>query len=118
MTLAGLQSIPSELYESSDIEGANAWNKLLYITLPLLKPVIAVSGLVTTLWIFRDYPIVYLLTGGGPIGRTRTLGLLTYQQAFESFNMSYGAAIGVFTLMICFIFAYVIISLQNKKVDE
>lgn len=113
MTLAGLQSIPSDVYEAADVEGASAWTKIIKITLPLIRPVTTVSGLLTALWIFRDYPIVYLMTGGGPIGRTRTLGLMTYQQAFESFNMGYGAAVGVFTLVICFILAYFVVKLED-----
>lgn len=114
MVMAGLQSVPDEIYEAADVEGATSWKKLFSITLPLIRPVTTVSGLLTALWIFRDYPIVYLMTGGGPVGRTRTLGLMTYQQAFESFNMGYGAAIGVFTLAICFILAFFVIKLGDE----
>lgn len=116
MVIAGMQSISNDMYEAADLEGASGWSKFWSITLPQLKPVVLVSGLLNALWIFRDYPIIYLLTGGGPAGRTNTLALMTYSQAFESFNMSYGAAIGVFTLAVCFVMAYFVISL-NKKVD-
>lgn len=115
MALAGLQSIPTQVYEAADVEGASVRTKLISITIPLIKPVIAVSGLLTALWIFRDYPIVYLLTGGGPIGRTRTLGLMTYQQAFESFNMGYGATVGVFTLAVCFLLSLLVVKMEGGK---
>ncbi len=115
MSLAGLQSIPEDIYEAADIEGVSPWRQFWSITLPLLRPVVTVSGLLSALWIFRDYPIVYLLTGGGPFGHTRTLALATYQQAFESFNMSYGASMGVFTLLICLALSYFVIGLRKKE---
>ncbi len=115
MTLAGLQSISSEVFEAARVEGASSWQTLRKVTIPLLMPVITVSGLLTALWVFRDYPIVYLLTGGGPIGKTRTLGLMTYQQAFESFNMSYGATVGVFTLVICFLISTISMKMEDNN---
>ncbi len=115
MSLAGLQALPQSIYEAAAIEGASPWRQLWGITLPLLRPVLTISGLLSALWIFRDYPIVYLLTGGGPYGRTRTLALATYQQAFESFRMSYGASIGVFTLLICLLLSYLVIGLRNRE---
>lgn len=101
MFLAGLQSIPEELYHAARVDGAKPWQRLLYITLPALMPVIGVTMVLVMLWVFRDFSIIYVLTGGGPLKATQTLSLMTYEQAFGFFRMGYAAAIGIVTLVIC-----------------
>ena len=100
MVLAGLQAIPEDLYEAASIDGANSWGKLRYITLPGLRPILGVAMVLVILWVFRDFPIIFLLTGGGPIGSTRTLAIMTYEQGFGFYNIGYAAAIGMVTLAI------------------
>ena len=101
MLLAGLQSIPEEHYQAAKVDGASAWQRLVYITLPSLAPVIGVTMVMTTLWVFRDFAIIHVLTRGGPIGSTTTLSILTWEQSFSFFRMGQGAAVGVVTMIIC-----------------
>jgi multiple sugar transport system permease protein len=101
MVLAGLQSIPDDFYNAAKVDGANAWQRLIYITLPSLMPVIAVTLVLVMLWVFRDFSIIYTLTGGGPLKATQTLAIMTYEQAFGFFHMGYASAIGIVTLVIC-----------------
>jgi multiple sugar transport system permease protein len=101
MLLAGLQAIPEDFYQAARVDGANAWNRFLHITLPCLSPVLGVTLVLVMLWIFRDFSIIYVLTQGGPVGATRTLAIMTYEQAFGFYKMGYGAAIGVVTLVLC-----------------
>lgn len=101
MLLAGLQSIPEEHYQAAKVDGASAWQRLVYITLPSLAPVIGVTMVMTTLWVFRDFAIIHVLTRGGPIGSTTTLSILTWEQSFSFFRMGQGAAVGVVTMVIC-----------------
>ena len=63
--LAGLQSIPPELYDAAKVDGANAWNRFRFITLPGLRSVRGIALILIMLWVFRDFPIIYILTGGG-----------------------------------------------------
>jgi multiple sugar transport system permease protein len=105
MALAGLQSIPEDYYAAARVDGANAWQRLLHITLPSLRPVLGVTIVLVMLWIFRDFSIIYVLTGGGPLKATQTLSIMTYEQAFSFFRMGYASAIGVITLVICVIAA-------------
>lgn len=105
MTLAGLQSIPDDYYAAARVDGANAWQRLVWITLPSLAPVIGVTIVLVMLWIFRDFSIIYVLTGGGPLKATQTLSIMTYEQAFANFKMGYASAIGVVTLIICVVAA-------------
>lgn len=101
MTLAGLQSIPDDYYAAARVDGANAWQRLIWITLPSLAPVLGVTIVLVMLWIFRDFSIIYVLTGGGPLKATQTLSIMTYEQAFGFFKMGYASAVGVVTLIIC-----------------
>jgi len=105
MTLAGLQSIPEDYYAAARVDGANAWQRLTNITLPSLMPVLGVTIVLVMLWIFRDFSIIYVLTGGGPLKATQTLSIMTYEQAFSFFKMGYASAIGIITLVICIIAA-------------
>jgi multiple sugar transport system permease protein len=101
LLLAGLQSIPEEYYQAAKVDGANVWQRFVWITIPSLAPVLGVTTIVTMLWIFRDFTVIYVLTGGGPVGSTETLAIMTYDEAFNFFRMGYASAIGVVTLVIC-----------------
>lgn len=103
MTLAGLQSIPEDFYNAARVDGASAWQRFTNITLPCLMPVLGVTMILTILWVFRDFSIIYVLTGGGPLKATQTLSIMTYEQAFGFFKMGYAAAVGVVTLVLCVI---------------
>jgi multiple sugar transport system permease protein len=105
MSLAGLQSIPEDYYAAARVDGASAFQRLRYITLPCLMPVIGVTTVLVMLWIFRDFSIIYVLTGGGPLKATQTLSIMTYEQAFGFHRMGYASAVGVVTLIICVIAA-------------
>jgi multiple sugar transport system permease protein len=103
MALAGLQSIPEDFYNAAKVDGANAWQRFVHITIPSLMPILGVSMILTMLWVFRDFSIIYTLTGGGPLGSTETLSIMTYEQAFGFFKMGYASAVGIVTLVICII---------------
>lgn len=90
--LAGLQSIPRDIYEAASIDGANALKRFFRITLPLLRPVhiyVLLVGLASTLQTFTE---VYVMTQGGPIGSTTVVGLLIYKTAFDYMNIGYASA--------------------------
>ena len=97
MALAGLQSIPDDLYGAARVDGATARQQFLHVTLPSLMPVIAITAVLLVLWLCRDFSIVYVMTQGGPVRATQTLSIMTYQQAFSFFRMGYASAVGVVT---------------------
>ncbi len=101
MTLAGLQSIPEDFYNAAKVDGANSLQRLRYITLPVLMPVLGVTTVLVVLWVFRDFSIIKVLTDGGPVKATTTLSIMTYEQAFGFFNFGYASAVGMVTLVIC-----------------
>jgi multiple sugar transport system permease protein len=94
--LAGLVSIPRELYEASEADGAGAMARFWHITLPLLRPVLAIVVLFSTIFTFSDFNIVYVLTQGGPINSTHLFATLSRQVGLESGQIGQGAAISLY----------------------
>lgn len=115
MTLAGLQSIPSDFYAAAKVDGANAWQRFRWITIPVLMPVLGVTMVLVMLWVFRDFSIIKVMTDGGPVGATTTLSIMTYEQAFGFFNMGYASAVGVITLVFCVVASALMIGRQTKS---
>ncbi len=106
MLLAGLQSIPGELYEAATVDGANAWQRFQKITLPALKPVSVIVFLLLVVWTIKDFGIIYLLARGGPSRATEILTVFTYQQAFKFFDFGRASASGMIMLIFSMIFTF------------
>lgn len=94
--LAGLVSIPQELYKAAHIDGAGNVKCFLHITLPLLKPLILIVVLFSTIFTISDFNIVYILTRGGPMNMTHLLSTLSFQVGLSGGNLGLGAAISLF----------------------
>jgi multiple sugar transport system permease protein len=94
--LAGLVAIPKELYEAGEADGAGAASRFWHITLPMLKPVLAIVVLFSTIFTFSDFNIVYVLTHGGPINATHLFATLSRQIGLESGQLGQGAAISLY----------------------
>lgn len=94
--LAGLVSIPKELYEAAEADGASPMAQFWHVTLPLLKPVLAIVVLFSTIFTFSDFNIVYVLTHGGPINSTHLFATLARQVGLESGQLGQGAAISLY----------------------
>ena len=94
--LAGLVSIPKELYEAAEADGAGPAARFWHVTLPLLKPVLAIVILFSTIFTFSDFNIVYVLTHGGPINSTHLFATLARQIGLESGQLGQGAAISLY----------------------
>ncbi len=101
--LAGLQTIPAELYEAAKIDGAGAWQRLWRITLPLLKPAATIAFLMRVIIALRFFDIVWVMTRGGPAGTTEMLGTLGYKQSIMSMNMGSGSAITTIIFILSFV---------------
>jgi len=110
--LARLQTIPLHLYEAARIDGANALERFWDITLPQLKGVLALVLVLRTIWDFKEFDLIYLMTGGGPRRGTETLPLLVYQQSFPELQAGRGAAVAVVMLLIMLVFFAVYFRMQ------
>ena len=102
--LARLQSIPEELYEAATIDGAGPVSRFMDITLPQLREVLIVIVLLRTIWDFKEFDLIYLLTGGGPIISTQTLPLMVYKEAFSLNEMGGASAVAVMMMLVMLVF--------------
>ncbi|OGU65050.1 MAG: transporter [Ignavibacteria bacterium RIFCSPHIGHO2_02_FULL_56_12] len=116
--LAGLQSIPKDLYEAVRVDGADRWREFRHITLPMLSPVLAAVVSLSFMWNFNTFGIVWVLTQGGPGGLTRLPMLAAYEEAFRYGYVGYAAAIGnVMVLVISVVlFGYLRVQLKESRV--
>ena len=116
--LTGLVAIDRELYEVADVEGANSWQKFIRITLPLLKPVIAVVLLFSALMTVSEFNIIYVLTGGGPMYSTHLLATLAYQEGIATGDIGRGAAISVFLFPVLLMASYFQLRIVRRGVQQ
>lgn len=93
--LAGLQSIPLDLYDAGRVDGASEIRVFRHITLPLLRPVLVIVTLLTTIWTYNNFVYVWLTTQGGPGDFTHVLATQMYSEAFTNYRLGYGASVGV-----------------------
>ncbi len=91
--IAGLQTIPGQLYEAASIDGAGRWQAFRHVTLPLLRPTILFLVVVTTIGYLQLFEEPFVMTEGGPLDQTLSISMYMYQQGFEFFNQGYAAAI-------------------------
>jgi multiple sugar transport system permease protein len=113
--LAGLVSIPQELYEAAKTDGAGAWARFWYITVPMLKPVLAIVILFSTIFTFSDFNIVYVLTRGGPINSTHLFATLANQIGLQSGKIGEGAAVSLFMFPILVMVVYFQLRFVRKE---
>jgi len=112
--LAGLVAIPQELYEAAETDGAGRVGKFFYITLPLLRPVLVIVVLFSTIFTLSDFNIVYVLTRGGPVNSTHLFATLANQVGLVSGNIGEGAAISLFLFPILVITVYFQLKMIRK----
>ena len=103
--LAGLKSIPLELYEAAKIDGSSRWQSFVYITLPLLKPIIYVLVVMKTILTFKIFDLVYALTGGGPANATQVVSMKIYNESFSFLKFGRASAMAYVLLGIVTCFA-------------
>jgi multiple sugar transport system permease protein len=120
LMLAGLRTIPAEQYEAAEIDGATAWQKFRWITLPNLKYLIVVASTLDIINVVRHYDIIGVMTGGGPAGATEVLPALLYNTAFRASRFGEAAAIGVLLLALVLVFATIYLRATGigRKDDE
>ncbi len=101
--LAGLQSVPTELYESAEIDGAGAWQKFRFVTMPLMRATTGFVLIMSTIKSFQVFGQVYVMTGGGPMNSTMVLVYYIYRQAFEFYRSGYASAVAWFLFVVILI---------------
>lgn len=113
--LAGLQSIPPELYEAARADGASAWKSFWFITLPLLKFTAAVAVMIRMIDLTKLFGLIFVLTFGGPGGTTETLAFNTYLVGFNDFRMSYASALSYLIILIVLVLTLIFLRLSRPR---
>jgi multiple sugar transport system permease protein len=117
VVLARLQSIPEQLYEAATIDGAGPFQRFADITLPQLRDVLVVVVLLRAIWDFKEFDLIYLMTGGGPVRATQTLSLLVYEEAFRLNRMGMASTYAVAMMLVLLGFTLVYLR-QTSRLEE
>lgn len=115
--LARLQTIPEQLYEAARVDGASAFARFFDITLPQLRNVLAIIVLLRAIWDFKEFDLIYMMTGGGPVSSTETLPLLVYKQAFPLMQMGKAAATAMLMMAVMSLFMAVYFRARRRFED-
>jgi multiple sugar transport system permease protein len=118
LLLAGLQGIDPALHEAAAVDGAGAWRQLWHLTLPLLRPALAVALIFRTLDAFRVFDLIYVLTGGGPGTATEPIALYAFNALFSNLRFGYGAALSVIVFLVTFLLALLYLKGMGSLVGE
>ncbi|HYL92550.1 MAG TPA: sugar ABC transporter permease [Alphaproteobacteria bacterium] len=112
--LAGRTAIPKEIPEAAAIDGSGFWRTLFQITLPMMKPILAVAFLFGTIFTFTDMTVVYILTAGGPFDSTQTLPSFAFATGITGSDLAAGAAISVFLIPVLVLIAYMMLRMAHR----
>jgi len=113
--LAGLQGIPKELYEAAELDGSEGWRQHLDITLPLLRPYVALVAVVSSIAATKVFEEVYLMTQGGPADSTRTIVYYVYDQAFAELEISYACTLGLALFLLVMLFTLIRLAFSGDR---
>ena len=113
--LAGLQTIPDDLLEASEVDGASTWMRLRRITLPMLRPAFIIASTLTLIFGLRVFDQILALTDGGPVGATETLATQVWKQSFANGRFGYGAALSILLTLMIGAFALLQLTLLRRR---
>ena len=116
--LAALQAVPQELYEAATVDGASPLQLFRHVTLPSISTTLELLVVLASIFSFKQFTIIYLMTGGGPSGATETIVMRIFNTAFRFYDYSYATAIGVAGFMVSLVIAFFFIVLQARRARE
>lgn len=117
--LASLMSVPQDLYEACDIDGANFWQKHLTVTIPHIMPTIALVSTISTISAMKVFAEIYVMTKGGPLNSSKTIVYYIYERAFENLDLGYASALAVVLLVVVMIFSLInILCFEKNKYSD
>jgi multiple sugar transport system permease protein len=114
--LAALQTVNRDLLDAAEVDGTTGWQRFVYITIPILKPILVIIVLLRGIWMFNKFDIIWLLTKGGPLGATEHLPIMTYQKAFQTYDIGGGTAVA--TISFVFLAIVVLTYLKAFEIEE
>ncbi len=116
--LSALQAVPEELYEAARLDGAGAFRQFMHVTLPGIRPSIALLAVLAFIYSMQQFTLIWLITGGGPVDATMTLAPAIYMQAFRFYNFNYASAMAVVGLVFAAVATVAFIAVQRRLTSE
>jgi multiple sugar transport system permease protein len=116
--LAALQAVPQELYEAAKVDGATSLQLFWHVTIPSISTTLELLVVLASIFSFKQFTIIYLMTGGGPSGATETIVMRIFNTAFRFYDYSYATAIGVAGFIVSLVIAFFFIILQARRAQE
>lgn len=117
--LASLMSVPQDLYEACDIDGANFWQKHMTVTIPHIMPTIALVSTISTISAMKVFAEIYVMTKGGPLDSSKTIVYYIYERAFENLDLGYASALAVILLIVVMLFSLInILCFEKNKYTD
>jgi multiple sugar transport system permease protein len=113
--LAGLQAVPGELQEAAAIDGAGVWHRFLHVTVPHIKGVILIATLLSIIWTFADFQLIYVLTKGGPANQTHIFGTYAFNIGLWATEIGMGAAIALYMFPVLTVFAVILLVYLRRE---
>jgi multiple sugar transport system permease protein len=113
--MAGLQSIPAELYDAAKVDGAGSWARFIYITLPQLRSALTIAIVLNTIYVFNSFPIIWIITRGEPLNQTDIVFTYLYKLGFEQRQLGEAAAVSVISFIVLLAFAILYVSLATGR---
>ncbi len=114
LDMAGLQNIPREIEEAAMIDGANRWQSIRYVTIPLLSSTLRTSIYLSVLGSLTQFPLVWIMTRGGPVNASEVMATYMYRYTFIRFQLGYGSAVALVMLAICLVFSVTYLMLNRR----
>jgi multiple sugar transport system permease protein len=115
---SGLQSLPREILEAAELDGATKWQRFWRVILPMLGPLTGIVFTLSVTYTVKVFDLIFILTGGGPANATQTLATYAYQRSFRNFDWGHGAAIGNILILIALGFAYFYLRSYRQSLDK
>jgi multiple sugar transport system permease protein len=113
--LAGLQAVPAELQEAAAIDGAGMWHRFLHVTVPHIRGVILIATLLSIIWTFADFQLIYILTKGGPANQTHIFGTYAFNVGLWATEIGMGAAIALYMFPVLSVFAVILLVYLRRE---
>ena len=118
MILAGLQTVPEELYEAAEIDGATPWKQFVHITLPSIAGIVATAVLLRVIWVANSLDVILVMTGGGPGYATHTLPLYAFLRAYAGMEFGYAAALSLILTAILIVIVWLYVRRQARELEQ
>lgn len=114
IVLGGLAAVPREPYESAEIDGANAWQKFRYLTMPMIAPFLMIAVIIRSIDAIKSFDIIYAMTQGGPGTASETINIYLYNTAFAYYDIGYGSAMAVVFFIIIIALSFVLLMVRQR----